>query len=280
MQDCLEPEIDWYLVYIAIARAINEKKPFLVSRIGYSEARCLAHGQEIKNPPKKNLEMLWHSSGVYPADHREFTKFAVSYIGAMNSIDILAIMRTSHEKKVVEQHINNVLKCSLISIEPYLHPRPWSMHLKGLDVLVVTPFSDSIKQNYYSNRPNLFLDQGVLPEFQIKTVRSPQGLCHNKTDFASWSDGLASLKSEVDMLQYDIAILGCGAYGLPLGAHIKKKGKVAIHLGGVTQLLFGVRGKRWDDAPLYQGLFNSHWVRPTKNERPPGWEKMEGGCYW
>jgi hypothetical protein len=280
MQDCLESEIDWYLVYLAIARAIEEKKSFLISRIGHSEARCLAHTQEVKNPPKQNLEMLWHSSGVYPAEPGEFAKFASSYIMAMNSIDILAIMRTGHEKKVVDQHINNVLKCSLISIEPYLHPRPWSMHLKGLDVLVVTPFCDSIKQNYYSNRANLFLDQRVLPEFQIKTVRSPQGLCHNKTGFASWSDGLAYLKNEVDMIQYDVAILGCGAYGLPLGAHIKEKGKVAIHLGGVTQLLFGVRGKRWDDAPLYQGLFNSHWVRPTKNERPTGWEKMEGGCYW
>jgi glycerol-3-phosphate dehydrogenase len=48
---------------------------------------------------------------------------------------------------------------------------------------------------------------------------------------------------------YDVALIGCGAYGLPLASHVKRKGKQSIHLGGGLQLLFGIKGKRWDDNP-------------------------------
>lgn len=33
-------------------------------------------------------------------------------------------------------------------------------------------------------------------------------------------------------------------YGFPLAAHVKHKGKQAIHLGGTLQLLFGIKGNR------------------------------------
>ena len=33
-------------------------------------------------------------------------------------------------------------------------------------------------------------------------------------------------------------------YGFPLAAEIKRMGRIAIHLGGVTQIMFGVIGSR------------------------------------
>ena len=48
-------------------------------------------------------------------------------------------------------------------------------------------------------------------------------------------------------LEFDVSIVGCGAYGFPLANEIKKKGKVAIHLTGATQLMFGIVGKRWEE---------------------------------
>ena len=43
-------------------------------------------------------------------------------------------------------------------------------------------------------------------------------------------DGIA----EID---FEVALIGCGAYGLPLAAHVKRLGKKAVHLGGATQNL-------------------------------------------
>ena len=83
---------------------------------------------------------------------------------------------------------------------------------------------------------------------------------------------------------------GCGAYGFPLAAHAKRKGKKAVHLGGALQLLFGIKGKRWEVAEYaknwglpkdaYLSLFNESWVRPSQKEMVLNASKIEGGCYW
>jgi ketopantoate reductase len=90
------------------------------------------------------------------------------------------------------------------------------------------------------------------------------------------------MREEVARIDFDVAIVGAGAYGLPLAAAVKDLGRQAVHLGGATQLLFGIRGRRWevespdDIAPL----FNEHWVRPSAEETPQGSSSVEGGCYW
>jgi cation diffusion facilitator CzcD-associated flavoprotein CzcO len=85
-------------------------------------------------------------------------------------------------------------------------------------------------------------------------------------------------------MDYDICIIGAGAYGFPLAAHVKRKGKKAIHLGGATQLLFGIKGRRWVDNPLlyypYINLFNEHWCYPLPINKPQSAQKVEDACYW
>jgi hypothetical protein len=102
------------------------------------------------------------------------------------------------------------------------------------------------------------------------------------------------MENEIDKIDFDIAIIGCGAYGLPLAAHVKRIGKQAVHIAGGTQLLFGILGKRWteqyqgfwhyrpgiDISLDYRPLFNEYWVSPSQNEKPKYSEKVEGSCYW
>ena len=86
--------------------------------------------------------------------------------------------------------------------------------------------------------------------------------------------------SEIKKYDFDVAILGCGAYGFPLAAEIKRMGKKAIHLGRATQLWFGIKGKRWNDDPLTKSLYNDAWVSPSDAEKPANADGVEGGCYW
>jgi hypothetical protein len=86
--------------------------------------------------------------------------------------------------------------------------------------------------------------------------------------------------AEVEKVDFDIAIIGAGAYGLPLAFHVKSLGKKAIHMGGATQILFGIKGKRWDHHEVISKLYNEHWVRPLPSERPEHYYDIEKGCYW
>jgi len=53
-------------------------------------------------------------------------------------------------------------------------------------------------------------------------------------------------------------------------------------LAGATQLLFGIKGKRWEEFIVwpYANLFNEHWVRPGIKEKPKNANIVEDACYW
>jgi hypothetical protein len=86
---------------------------------------------------------------------------------------------------------------------------------------------------------------------------------------------------DISQMDFDIAILGCGAYGMSLGAFIKRNlGKQAIHMGGVSQVLFGIKGTRFEEQGEYHKFFNEAWVRPGAEERPQMFRTVDGGAYW
>ena len=65
-----------------------------------------------------------------------------------------------------------------------------------------------------------------------------------------------------------------------LAAHARDTGHVAIQMSGATQLLFGIKGRRWDTHPQISKLYNPAWVRPAPAEQPANKQAVEGGSYW
>ena len=198
----------------------------------------------------------------------------------MAEVDVLGLMQCPYEKYVVKKFMPGAVFAGLTDLEPYYYTSPWTKYLEGKKVLVIHPFSKTITYQYTANREKIFKDDKVLPEFSLRTIIPPQTLCGNTGGYSSWSDALKALKEQVYAQSFDVAIIGCGSYGLPIGAFIKEMGKISVHLGGATQILFGVRGGRWDSMPIFQNMMNEFWVRPSEEERPPNWKKAEGGCYF
>ncbi len=80
--------------------------------------------------------------------------------------------------------------------------------------------------------------------------------------------------------EYDVVLIGVGANSLPLCRIAKELGKVAIHLGGALQMMFGIRGVRWDTMPFFVENYNEFWKYPDNDETPEGAIAIEGACYW
>ena len=70
----------------------------------------------------------------------------------------------------------------------------------------------------------------------------------------------------MDAADYDVAIVGAGAYSLPLAAHARDTGHAAIQMSGATQLLFGIKGKRWDDHPVISKALQPR-LGPSRRDR-------------
>jgi len=225
-----------------------------------------------------NIKFLMRNiAGFFPANAAYLEKYANIMLHDMKDIDVLGSWLTDEIR--LENFFPNAKIVPLTDLEPYYHVDPWSEVLEGKRVLVIHPYEESIKQQYVKHRV-LFDDSRILPTFELITLKAVQSIAANKTAFANWFDALAWMCRKVSLLDFDIAIIGAGAYGLPLASFVKNLGKKAVHLGGATQLLFGIKGKRWDELPFFKQLYNTNWVRPLSTETPDNFRIVESGCYW
>lgn len=229
------------------------------------------------------LHNLCTLSGFFPFSKALGLKYYKRMLCDMKEIDILGSY--IYQEKYVNQFLTGVKK--RINLDgyyaPFLWKNPWTRILKGKRVLVVHPFTESIRYQYEHNREKIWQDPDVLPEFkELITIKAVQSIADaKKQPYKDWFEALKYMEDEISKQDFDIALIGCGAYGMCLAAHVKRMGKIAVHLAGWTQMLFGVYGKRWlKDQPQYSKFINEYWIRPNENERPQGAEKVEGGCYW
>lgn len=216
------------------------------------------------------------TAGFFPATDQNLQRFGQRILDDCCEIDVLGSWcKDEWRIQFLFEHARTI---DLIDLEPFRHTHPWSSALAGKRVLVIHPFEESI-QAQYEIRELLFDDPLVLPEFELLTLKSVQSNGLNDVPFADWFEALDYMCRQVDATEFDIAIVGAGAYGLPLAAYIKRMGKKAIHLGGATQLLFGIRGSRWDDGS-YDYVYNEHWCRPLDSEKPKRSDLVEQSAYW
>jgi hypothetical protein len=196
----------------------------------------------------------------------------------LSNVDILGSWL--NEESFFNYELSNAKKVMLEDLEPFFTPNPWTKSLEHKKVLVLHPFAETIKSQY-QRRETLF-DNGLLPQFDLEVIPAVQSIAGQKTEFNDWFAALDSMKEQITKRDFDICILGCGAYGFPLASFVKNMGKQSIHIGGATQLLFGIKGKRWEKFIVYPyaNLFNENWVRPNSNETPQKSTRVEGGCYW
>jgi hypothetical protein len=194
-------------------------------------------------------------------------------------MDVLVSWGLSGEAKVFKTVTPHATLVPRISMEPYFSTEPWTSAFEGKRVLVISPFIDTIKQQY-PRRALLWEDKRVLPEFTLLTIRPPFSAGLVPPTHSDWIAALDDLKSQMDAVSYDVALIGAGAFSLPLATHAKMRGKVGIHMGGALQILFGVYGNRWKEDKEFQRFFNDNWVRPNRTETPELAEKNENACYW
>lgn len=261
--------------------AVRAGQPFLFGRCGATEMRTVAEyyrdgGRTFSDRIRREIRDL---SGVFPTDDDTLRQFCELYIRCAQQADLLALWDVGAERQVI-RGCTCTRFTQLRALEPYYHEHPWSAALAGKKVLVVHPFKESILSQY-QKRDKLFPGTDILPEFaSLTVVQAVQGLAGQDTGYASWFDALDAMEAAMDAADYEVAVIGAGAYGLPLAAHARETGHVAVQMSGATQLLFGIKGKRWDDHPVIGKLYNDAWVRPGTGEQPAAKEKVEGGSYW
>ena len=264
-------------------------EPFLAGRFGSTELlnmRSYEFGGFVGQKYDKNFHFnhLCEWSGFFPNNIDLLPEFVREMKAACEQIDFLAVWFQAFEDYYIKKSMPSSIQIGyLLDFEPWAGDVHWSAALKGKKVLVIHPFEKTI-QKQFEKRELLFPNTDILPEFELHTLKAVQTLAGTEDlRFTTWFDALEWMYQEAMKIDFDIAIIGCGAYGLPLAAKIKKAGKQAIHLAGATQLMFGIKGKRWEENDAFEYArqwFNENWVYPSDEDKLKNGNKVEGGCYW
>lgn len=286
-----------------ISQLIQSGKPFMAARFGSTESEAIINyieknkkQSEVKaiyryltgdlniywKEHPKFLNNLCELSGFFPNDRQLLPYFIELMSNATKNLDILGIWNRLEE--FIPDIPDNTLLCELRELEPWFFDNPWSQYLEDKKVLIIHPFEESIRQQYIKNIEGggkLYKNDKILPSFELKTIKAIQTIAGEKSEFNTWFDALEYMKNKISKEDFDVAIIGCGAYGFPLASYVKDIGKQAIHLGGVTQLLFGIKGKRWENWEDFLELRadgGKNWIKAK--EIPTNYKRVEGGCYW
>jgi hypothetical protein len=260
-----------------IKNKILSKEPFIATKLGAVEQSIII--SKLNNNYNSVRDFASKNAGITPSDDNTLNFFFENYIESLRNCDMIGCMEQPNEQFIINKYAQTAIYSELRYLEPFYYDNPWSESLAGLNVLVIHPFEQSILKQYLI-REKLFVNKKILPEFNLLTIRSEQTNGGGRSNSKSFVESLDIMKNKIDNIDFDVALIGCGAYGLLLSSYIKLKNKQAIHIGGGLQILFGIKGKRWDVHPEISSLYNENWCRPMDDEKTINIQLVEGGTYW
>ena len=266
---------------------LKSKKIFTAGKIGTAEILGLEfHDRRFRWPVAglgwlRPARRLANNAGFFPIGKKHFKGWDKIMRKSIENLDFVCFWQKDPFLRLYESNLVSLLAPNAHRIQMSSLGKNILPHLDGYKILVISPFVSTM--------------QHQIPK--LKRIHDPEdlkkinwdGIASNTSflkcpfqwhlepsPFASWEDGLNKLTELALSMRFDIALIGAGAWSIPLCSAVKKVGRSAVHTGGETQLLFGIQGKRWDSY----GFYNSSWTSCLPEETPMGTKKIDSGCYW
>jgi len=266
---------------------IRARAAWMAGKVGTTELLALEFSDRWIRPPwpepaswRRPMRRLFIDSGVFPETKRQFGEFLQTYREAVRQLDAVCAWQADsflaeYEEAFLQTQCPHATRVTLAALSTDI-----LAEIAGMRWLVVSPFTETMARQapllakVHANKAWAGRLEGQ--EGKCEFLRCPTFSFLEKSPFHSWTEGLEKLAEAALSKEFDIALIGAGAWSLPLAARLKKAGRKAVHLGGETQLVFGIKGQRWEGY----GIYNEHWVRPSAAETPAGFLQKEQGCYW
>lgn len=276
-----------------IMEAVNNSRPYCTGKLGSVEASCVVHKLTAKNQrnwdtpghAKTLRRALGENAGIFPLHDLVLDRWVQEFVQSVSKLDSVLQWCPEYGDSAIIQSFCPAARVyeSFGELEPFFieKEKNWFTNLKNKKVLIISPFKESIEHQI----PNLGdIWQEDMSSIDFRIVKFPYSpFVSGKQEDKSYVHLLNRINKEIRSFPFDIAIVGAGGYSLPIIASVKDMGKVGVHMGGALQLLFGIKGRRWDSNDKFKDsqFYNSEkWIRPLLQDLPENSVVVEGGCYW
>jgi hypothetical protein len=277
------------VVFNAISDALKYQESLLIGRNGTIELECILNPYDTSK-----TAILENNAGIFPLTVASFYyKWIDKTIEAIKNTSIIAAgwYEPLKEEEAVALYKWNpdVIQTPLRSLEPYYSPQgeQWTSLLAGHKVSVVTCFTKTAQSQVEKGLSNIWGSNLHIPnDISWSWVQTghPRSVAKGRNEWPpyvhSWLQAVDYVVFEVVKQEARIAIIGCGGLSMPIASMLKDRGIITIVMGGAIQVLFGIKGKRWESHDVISKFWNEHWVWPLEQETPRGANLIEGGCYW
>ncbi len=277
-----------------LENALQAKTGVIIGRFGTIEFDALYSYELVGYMSSQIFQTLERNAGVWPQLAQ--SRWVPAYHKAAAEASVMAAgwfpPMAKSESFWLSSYNPTAIRVPLRSLEPYyVNPEDaWTRVLEGQKVAVVSSFADTITQQL-QKREQIWphTHQYYLPQnatfLPIKTHYAPvlaQGNkdAHWPSTITSWSDAVQYIVKQVLESGASIALLGCGGLAMPIAYALKQHNISSVVMGGSIQVLFGIKGKRWETHSVISKFWNPHWINPAPHEIPGAAHQIEGGCYW
>jgi hypothetical protein len=286
---------------IWLSAQVASRRIFAAGKLGTSETEALWFYIAMRRGPtkypyisdiKKNMTV---NAGLFPATDEALDDWAQHMLGeVLPALDGVAEWNSCNplqEGEILNAFAPKSKRFPARSLEPYYESAEaerWSCRIPDrTKVAVVSPFATSIGKQWAQQRavwPSTPVWNSAVQLISVKAhyspYLSPDATWPEEVVTAGWRSAVRLMADAVVASGAKLALIGVGALSLPLAAALKKRGVAAIHTGGATQILFGVKGRRWLTHSVISTFFTEAWVSPAEDEVPTNSKAVEGGCYW
>ena len=286
-----------------LVQHIIQHIPFAAGKLGTSELNALWFYVSYRQRtvklqyPSIILTHMTVNAGLFPATDQALDAWADYMLKEVlpHITIVVEWTKTNQERLILNMVAPYSIRIPLRSLEPYYEADPadrWTYNISEFTkIAVISPFAQTISEQWKHQTklwPNTPVWSSNLTLVPIQCGYSPS-LQSNPTapnawpieiQKAGWEAAVHSMVGAAAASGSTLAIVGAGCLSLPIVAGLKAKGITAIHMGGATQILFGIKGRRWLSHEIISQLFNDAWVFPCADEVPDRAGRVEGSCYW
>jgi hypothetical protein len=276
-----------------IKEKIEKNEKFLIGRISGIENILI--GKILKNNKIDNrlLYSMSNNTGILIKNNEDIKEYIEQYMKGIKNSDLLGIWRGSvcnqciDFYKYMEQSKINTNVIPAKSLEPlyYLDEDKYKLDeiIKDKKLLIITSHSNTTKKQIKIIE-KIYGNKRIFNNNKFFVYKPPSQHCGN-SDGNSWIYHYNKMKEDLKTIKnfynFDIALVSCGGFGMPIVNYIYEElNSSAIYVGGALQLYFGILGKRWNNYDEINKLKNDYWCYPDDIDRPKNINNVEGGCYW
>jgi hypothetical protein len=262
-------------------------QPFIIPRVAGIENIVVFH----KKMSERHQQVMKNNAGVQIGNDKSLHLYCKEYTKAFKNCEIYTgwskrdnvyTTGVGASQDWIEYNIckgKPMVWARALDAFNYIHSNPWTTALRGKRILVISAFTESIKEK---------IGKAIYPvelfpdcSFVFLQPLQLQGENFSREWYIEYDKWFINMDTYKD--SYDVALVSAGGMGNIICNHIfDSHKKSAIYIGGVISTYFGVYNQRMLTENKYAvtAYLNQHWSRPKVSERPAGFKGIEGGCYF